>query len=199
MFWDALPAKVKDFLTNKGTFQPVLGDNAAYVRELIEGNDLSSWHRRLEWAAKAERSGKGAVRVFTPEEIALANAEARMRQTAVRMIKTAQQTALQGGREVVTVAKDKQFLFPSDADAHEYALDLMKKQAGRCALTALRMLLDDETGAEQLRCSLDRIDSSRHYEPGNLQVVCKFVNQWKGAMANDEFNRLIELVRGGLA
>jgi len=39
------------------------------------------------------------------------------------------------------------------------------------------------------------VDSSRHYEPGNLQVVCKFVNQWKGAMANEEFKRLIAKIR----
>ena len=71
----------------------------------------------------------------------------------------------------------------------------MKKQEGRCALTGLKMLLDDEPGDDQCRYSLDRMDSSLHYEPGNLQVVCKFVNKWKGAMANEEFKRLIELLR----
>jgi hypothetical protein len=111
------------------------------------------------------------------------------------MVKTAKETALQSGMEVLSVTKDKQFLFPSDAAAQEYALDLMKKQEGRCALTGLKMLLDDESGDDQCRYSLDRIDSTRHYEPGNLQVVCKFVNQWKGAMANEEFKRLIAKIR----
>jgi len=135
------------------------------------------------------------VRSFSPAEIAAENAEARMRQTAGRMIKTAQQTAMQSGQELLSVTKDKRFLFPSDAAAQEYALELMKKQEGRCALTGLKMLLDDEPGDDQLRCSLDRIDSSRHYEPGNLQVVCKFINMWKCAMENEEFKRLIDLVR----
>jgi hypothetical protein len=49
--------------------------------------------------------------------------------------------------------------------------------------------------ATQLRCSLDRIDSSRHYEPGNLQVVCKSINMWKCAMENEEFKRLLVLLR----
>jgi hypothetical protein len=50
--------------------------------------------------------------------------------------------------------------------------------------------------AFRLEYSLDRIDSSGHYERRNLQVVCKFINQWKGATDNEEFKRLIALVRG---
>ena len=85
---------------------------------------------------------------------------------------------------------------PNDRAAQDYALKLMEEREGLCALTGLRMLLDDERGDDQCRFSLDRIDSSKHYEPGNLQVVCKFVNLWKGAMDNEEFKRLIGLVRG---
>ena len=54
-----------------------------------------------------------------------------------------------------------------------------------------------EPGDDQCRYSLDRIDSSKHYESGNLQEVCKFINKWKGAMANEDFRRLMELVRSG--
>jgi hypothetical protein len=195
LLWAALHPRAKMFLMNQGTFQPVLNENALYVRALIDGADLSRWYNLPEWQAKAEKSGKGAVRSFSPAEIAKIEEDQRMRQTAGRMIKTAQQTALQSGQELLSVTKDKRFLFPSDAAAQEYALELMKKQEGRCALTGLKMLLDDEPGDDQCRYSLDRIDSAKHYEPGNLQVVCKFVNKWKGAMANDEFKRLIDLVR----
>jgi hypothetical protein len=45
--------------------------------------------------------------------------------------------------------------------------------------------------------SVDRIDSNGHYEAGNLQVVCQFVNFWKGSSDNEEFKRLLMLVRGG--
>ena len=195
LFWNALHARAKMFLMNQGTFQPVLNDNALYVQALVQGADLAHWHSLSEWDARAEKSGKGAVRSYSPAEIAKIEEEQRMQQTAARMIKTAQQTAIQSGQELLSITKDKQFRFPSDAAAQQYALDLMKGQEGRCALTGLKMLLDEEPGDDQLRYSLDRIDSSRHYEPGNLQVVCKFVNKWKGAMANDEFKRLIEVVR----
>ncbi len=196
LLWAALHSRAKGFLTNQGTFQPVLNQNAGYVKALVEGVDLRSWYNLPDWQTKAEKSGKGAVRTFSPAEIAQLQEEQQMQQTAARMIATAKQTALQSGQELLSVTKDKGFNFPSDAAAREYAVDLMKKQEGRCALTGLQMLLDEKAGDDQLRYSLDRIDSSQHYEPGNLQVVCKFINKWKGAMANEEFKRLLALLRG---
>lgn len=196
LLWAALHPRAAMFLMNQGTFQPVLRQNAEYVKALVEGADRSSWHNLSEWETKAEKSGKGAVRTFSPAEIAQLETDLRMRQTAARMIATAQQTAMQSGQEVISVTKDKRFLFLSQDAAQQYALDLMKKQDGQCALTGLKMLLDDEPGDDQCRYSLDRIDSAKQYEPGNLQVVCKFINRWKGAMANDEFKRLIEKLRG---
>jgi hypothetical protein len=62
-------------------------------------------------------------------------------------------------------------------------------------LTGLEMILDGVDGDRELRCSLDRIDSSKHYERGNLQIVCKFANRWKGASDNDQFKRLVEMIR----
>lgn len=193
LLWENIHPKACDFLSSegKGTFQQLRGDNPAYALALIEGADLSHWHKLPEWQTKAERSGKAAVWNLSQEAILLM----LMRETAARMVNTAQQTATESGQEVVSVTKDKQFLFPSSAAAQEYALDLMKKQEGRCALTGLKLLLDNESGDDQCRYSLDRIDSSRHYEPGNLQVVCKFVNQWKGAMENEEFKRLVAKIR----
>ena len=46
-----------------------------------------------------------------------------------------------------------------------------------------------------LRPSVDRIDSNGHYEHGNLQIVCQFVNFWKADSNNEEFKRLLMLVR----
>jgi hypothetical protein len=43
--------------------------------------------------------------------------------------------------------------------------------------------------------SLDRINSDGHYSDGNLQVVCRFVNQWKSNMPDGEFRRLLGMVR----
>ncbi len=43
--------------------------------------------------------------------------------------------------------------------------------------------------------SLDRIDSSGHYQEGNFQVVCRFVNMWKGSSSDGELRRLLALLR----
>jgi len=43
---------------------------------------------------------------------------------------------------------------------------------------------------------LDRIDSSGHYELGNLQVVARFINFWKRDTEDFEFRRLLAVVRG---
>jgi len=53
---------------------------------------------------------------------------------------------------------------------------------------------DGVMGDDEMKASLDRIDSNAHYEAGNLQVVCRFINRWKGADSNSQFKRLIERV-----
>ena len=62
-------------------------------------------------------------------------------------------------------------------------------------MTGLRMLFDDDEGDPELRCSLDRIRSDGHYERGNLQIVCRFANRWKGASDNGAFLALVEKIR----
>jgi hypothetical protein len=66
----------------------------------------------------------------------------------------------------------------------------------RCALTGIPLQPHGPDVDKNLLPSLDRIDSEGHYEAGNLQVVCQFVNYWKGASDNEEFRRLLILVRG---
>ena len=83
----------------------------------------------------------------------------------------------------------------SSSELATYIADLMEAQNNLCKLTGLRMLLDNEHGVEALRCSLDRIDSDKHYEKGNLQLVCQFVNLWKNNTPNQDFIRLLKLVR----
>lgn len=82
----------------------------------------------------------------------------------------------------------------SPAAIREYATRLMEEQRRRCAITGLPLLAEDDADLERYP-SLDRIDSEGHYEEGNLQVVCRFVNRWKGADDDVLFRRLIALVR----
>lgn len=73
---------------------------------------------------------------------------------------------------------------------------LLQRQENRCALTGIPLQFHGNGKDPWLLPSLDRIDSNGHYEKGNLQVVCRFINFWKGDTDNDEFLRLLDLVRG---
>ena len=75
---------------------------------------------------------------------------------------------------------------------------LLDLQGDRCALTGIRFRFagPDADLNTNLRPSVDRIDSNGHYEHGNLQIVCRFVNFWKGDSDNEEFKQLLMLVRG---
>ena len=74
---------------------------------------------------------------------------------------------------------------------------LLDLQNNCCALTGIPFQFHGPGTDASLQPSVDRIDSSRHYEPGNLQIVCRFVNFWKADGDNDEFKRLLMIVRGG--
>ena len=74
---------------------------------------------------------------------------------------------------------------------------LLDLQGDRCALTGIRFHFAGPDADLNRRPSVDRIDSNGHYEHGNLQIVCRFVNFWKSDTDNEEFKRLLMLVRGG--
>jgi hypothetical protein len=185
--WDGLHARAKEFLFTEGTFQQLSDDNAAYARLLIAGSNLSAWHERSEWKAKADSAKRAPVIHFDSR-----------RKTIARMAMVAFDTAAQSGDVSLAVKKDKQFLFRDRFELEKYIDELLAHQEGSCALTGLRMLLDDEDGDAELRCSLDRIQSDQHYTRGNLQIVCKFANRWKGASDNDAFLGLVERIRSAL-
>jgi len=72
---------------------------------------------------------------------------------------------------------------------------LLEEQKGLCALSGLPMQWRGDHDDTELCASLDRIDSGGHYAKDNLQVVCWFVNRWKGTMADGEFRRLLAMLR----
>ncbi len=73
--------------------------------------------------------------------------------------------------------------------------DLLDVQENRCALTGIPFQYRGSDVDRNLLPSLDRIDSNGHYEIGNLQVVCQFINFWKSDSDNEDFKRLLMLVR----
>lgn len=112
-----------------------------------------------------------------------------MRQAVERTVRNA------NGQTVEQEVKNKELLM-SPADLEERIRSLLDDQNNRCNLTQLPFDFAAPDADNSLRPSVDRIDSNRHYEHGNLQIVCRFVNFWKRDSDNEDFKRLLRLVRG---
>lgn len=186
LIWQALHPRAREFLFTEGTLQQLSEDNATYARALIAADDLSAWHSQPRWIATEEKSGKASVTVYSATKRA-----------AYRMASTAMATASSAnGQEVVRTVKNKEFRFESERALQDYLEALLAAQDNACAITSLALQFDGEHTDPELLCSLDRIDSNGHYEAGNLQVVCRFVNRWKSDSDDGEFRRLIRLLQG---
>jgi hypothetical protein len=182
--WDHLHPRARQFLFTEGTLQQLADDNAQYALSLLEGADLSPWHKRSTWKAKEAGSGKGAVKSYDGRQKAV-----------IRMVQTAIDTvAGANGQQALHTVKNKELLFSRPA-FESYVLKLVDDQDGVCAITGLQLQFDGEHNDKELLCSLDRIDSSGPYAEGNLQVICRFVNRWKSDQADSEFRRLLKLTR----
>lgn len=185
--WNGLHPKARDFLQKKqGTLGQLSESNAQYALALIQDRVLDLWHSKPEWKTKAEKTNYSPPLLFSPREMA-----------AIRMVNTALQTVENSnGQFVERTVKNKECGFEDEKSFADYVLELINTQGGLCRLSGLPLQFDGEkiTDKEML-ASLDRIDSSRHYEVGNLQVVCRFINFWKNASDNATFMRLIAAVQ----
>lgn len=114
-------------------------------------------------------------------------------QTVERMLKTVLQTCAQSGQVSQQVAKEKLFQFDSEDHFKRTLKELLDKSDLRCALTGIP--LSPSVSESDLAPSLDRIDSTGHYQPGNVQIVARFANRWKSADSDEHFKTLLELVR----
>ncbi|MBL8214713.1 MAG: hypothetical protein JNK87_28595 [Bryobacterales bacterium] len=184
--WQSLHRKARPFLTTSSTFRRASPDNAAYVEALIQGDDLSPWHDRPDWTEMAANE-------FQQDPVADPNDRAKDCTIAL-LAATALSTTAQSGALSISVTKNKEFRFTDKSELENYIAELLRKQSGVCALTGLTLqFLDGED--PELCCSLDRIDSNGHYQPGNLQIVCRFANRWKGASDDTRFRELLNKVR----
>lgn len=185
--WRALHPKAREFLFTEGTLQQLSDDYAAYAWALVKGSDLGYWHAQREWKAKAASTRKNPGTVFSAKQRA-----------AVRMAQTARQTAAAScGQQVVRTVKNKDLRFGDRLEFERFIEALVEAQDGLCAISELPLQFDGEHSDVEFLCSLDRIDSSGDYEDGNLQVVCRFVNRWKGNDEDLNFRRLMGVVRSG--
>lgn len=184
--WAGLHPKARDFLSTEATFQRLSPDYASYALALIRGDDLSPWHNTEMWRKKLDESAKkgGAVSYYNQK----AKAVWRMANTAFSTTENA------NGQQVSRNVKNKNMEFRGPQELEKYLMDLLALQGDTCVLTDLPLNLDEKEGDPEMRASLDRIDSNGHYAKGNLQIVCRFVNRWKGASDNDQFRRLMNIV-----
>lgn len=69
----------------------------------------------------------------------------------------------------------------------DYLYNLYNETNGRCALSGEEIEFDKNKQIRYQNLSIDRIDSNKGYEIGNIQLVDKRINMMKGTLSNDEF------------
>ncbi len=121
-----------------------------------------------------------------------------MEKSIYEMVEMTLATVRNSNGQLVTSTKKVKELWMSKSSLDTYVRALLEQQGGKCNLTQLNLQFRGEHTDEALLPSLDRIDSDKQYEDGNLQVVCRFINKWKSATPDEEFRRLLSLVRGGM-
>jgi hypothetical protein len=76
----------------------------------------------------------------------------------------------------------------------KYGWDLYLKQDKKCALSGLIIRFPEKHTDTTQTCSLDRIDSSKGYIPGNVQWVHKHINIMKNKFSQEHFIEMCKLV-----
>lgn len=184
LLWEGLHPRAKEFLFSEGTFQRLSEDNAHYALAMIAGEPLAGWHERQDWRSRAETSKRGPADQFDARRLTMA-----------RMADSAYSAAAQSGSVTISIAKTKDVFFKDKFELEKFLSSLFDAQGGCCALTGLKLLTDRDQPNPDLRCSLDRIDSSGPYDRTNVQIVCRFANRWKSDSPNENFVSLLELIR----
>jgi hypothetical protein len=95
-------------------------------------------------------------------------------------------------RKTKSAAKCRRNLeFTIDLD---YLLTLLEQQKGLCALTGWTLEFkrggDFKGGKNPRGCTIDRIDNSQGYVPGNVQLTCCLPNYVKSDMDLEQFRDL---------
>ncbi|MBA4000158.1 MAG: hypothetical protein C0461_06130 [Brevundimonas sp.] len=187
--WSAVHRKAQDFLSTEATFQTLNNDRgyADYARALVAGDPLDVWHAQPLFTAKAAEAKRNLGRIFSPKE-----------KSAAEMASTMLGTVAQANGQIVERRVKEKTTTLSREECEALILRLMGEQEDRCALTGLPLGYVGDCDDKQMLASLDRIDSGGHYTPDNVQVVCRFINRWKGADDDQLARRLIGALRSGI-
>jgi len=150
--------------------------------ELIDAHSFCWLLVKLPSTEAAVKQGTDPGRIAGAREKAIVNMRLSI-ETTVRQA---------NGQQVLRTMKNKELLIDG-RDLEQLLRERLKVQEDRCALTGIPLEFDGTDS--NLLPSADRIDSSGHYSKENIQVVCRFINFWKSSMDNEEFTRLLDLVR----
>jgi hypothetical protein len=187
--WETTHNRAKDFLQPyPALFRIDNEEMRDYLDAMLHGDDLTPWHSQSAWKIKqGEHRGKS-----------LANSLAAVEFAVEQLMTSITQTVSQSNGQVVMAVKTmkNKELVGSKEVMRAHLKQLYEDQEGRCKLSGIQMHVP---GAQDgvnpdLMISPDRIDSNGHYEAGNIQLVCRFVNYWKCATDNSKFTELLDLV-----
>ncbi|MDW9585058.1 hypothetical protein GOC31_06495 [Sinorhizobium meliloti] len=184
--WNSIHPKAKDYLTTQqAVFRVADPMMKEYIGALIDGDDLDQWHELREWRNRlGADKGKSLGSNVELSELVLS-----------RMMMTIRDTVRNSnGQQVLRTLKDKRLLCP-EPEMKARLAHLMIEQKALCAITGLPLHVDGQENLDyDMLASVDRIDSNGHYEPENVQLVCRFVNFWKCSQENGKFMELLEKV-----
>lgn len=83
----------------------------------------------------------------------------------------------------------------------ESLLNLIEQQEYKCALTGVPLTCDLQVGLiSKTNASIDRLDAGGPYILGNIQLVCRAVNSFRGNLSIEEFtwwcNQVVNKAKG---
>lgn len=77
----------------------------------------------------------------------------------------------------------------------EYLKKLWDEQNGLCSYTKIPMILSKKKKCGINSASLDRIDSSKRYIKGNVEIVCLFINLGKNNFDKLEVKEFLSKIK----
>ncbi len=183
----AIHPKAKDIAICHPTISKIKTD-FGYLRALICDSDLSPWHDKPDWTAKAQKFGwRPPVIAPKPKSALEDEAATQFLEDIKRMAATAVQTAMNAnGQLVIKTVKSKDIGY-THSELVGIIAELMKQTNNSCALTGFKFRENEKN--VHLKPSLDRIDSEKGYIAGNLQVVTRAANFYKSASAEADWKQ----------
>ncbi len=116
------------------------------------------------------------------------------REKSIRtLVYTVNDTVKRANGQVVSRSVKNKELRLSSYELEKAIRELLDADKNCCSVTGLPFEFEGEGNNTAMRPSLDRINSDGHYEDGNIQLVCRFINFWKMATDDGEFRELLKL------